>query len=31
MGGNTETKCETETEGKAIQWLSHLGIHPKYN
>jgi hypothetical protein len=19
MGGNTETKCETETEGKAIQ------------
>jgi hypothetical protein len=29
-GGNTETKCGTETEGKAIQRLSHLGIHPIY-
>ena len=31
MGGNTESKCRTETEGKAIQRLSHLGIHPIYN
>jgi hypothetical protein len=27
--GNTNTKCGAETEGKAIQRLSHLGIHPK--
>jgi hypothetical protein len=27
MGGDTETKCGAETEGKAIQLLSHLGIH----
>jgi hypothetical protein len=27
-GGNMETKCGTETEGKAIQRLHHLGIHP---
>jgi hypothetical protein len=27
MGGNTETKCGVETEGKAIQRLLHLGIH----
>jgi hypothetical protein len=27
-GGNTETNCEAETEGKAIQRLPHLGIHP---
>jgi hypothetical protein len=27
-GGNTETKCRAETEGKAIQRLPHLGIHP---
>jgi hypothetical protein len=26
-GGNTETKCGTEIEGKAIQRLPHLGIH----
>jgi hypothetical protein len=26
----TETKCGVETEGKAIQRLSHLGIHPIY-
>jgi hypothetical protein len=26
MGGDTETKCGAETEGKAIQRLSHLGI-----
>ena len=30
-GGNTETKCGAETEGKAIQRLPHLGIHPIYN
>jgi hypothetical protein len=29
-GGNTETKCGAEIEGKAIQRLSHLGIHPIY-
>ena len=28
MGRDTETKCGAETEGKAIQRLSHLGIHP---
>jgi hypothetical protein len=28
MGGDTETKFGVETEGKAIQRLSHLGIHP---
>ena len=27
-GGNTETKHGAETEGKAIQRLPHLGIHP---
>jgi hypothetical protein len=27
-GGNMETKCGAETEGKAIQRLTHLGIHP---
>jgi hypothetical protein len=26
-GGNMETKCGVKTEGKAIQRLSHLGIH----
>jgi hypothetical protein len=26
--GNTGTKCATESEGKATQRLSHLGIHP---
>jgi hypothetical protein len=26
--GNAETKSGTETEGKAIQRLPHLGIHP---
>ena len=31
MGGDTETKCGAETEGKAIQRLPHLGIHPIYN
>ena len=31
MGTNTETKCGAETEGKAIQRLSHLGIHPIYS
>jgi hypothetical protein len=28
MGGDTETKYGAETEGKAIQRLFHLGIHP---
>jgi hypothetical protein len=31
MEGVTETKCGTETEGKAIQRLTHLGIHPIYS
>jgi hypothetical protein len=31
MGGVTETKCGTGTEGKAIQRLTHLGIHPIYS
>jgi hypothetical protein len=31
MGGDTETKCGAETEGKAIQRLPHLGIHPIYS
>ena len=29
-GGSTETKCGVEIEGKAIQRLPHLGIHPIY-
>ena len=29
-GENIETKCGAETEGKAIQRLSYLGIHPIY-
>ena len=29
MGG--DTKCGAETEGKAIQRLPHLGIHPIYS
>ena len=28
MGGDIETKCGAETEGKAIQRLPYLGIHP---
>jgi hypothetical protein len=28
IGGNMVTKCGTETEGKAIQRLPQLGIHP---
>jgi hypothetical protein len=31
MGANMETKCGAETEGKAIQILPHLGIHPIYS
>jgi len=27
-GGNTATMSRAETEGKAIQRLPHLGIHP---
>jgi hypothetical protein len=30
-GGNIETKCGAETEGKPIQRLPHLGIHPIYS
>jgi hypothetical protein len=30
-GGNTETKCGAESEGKAIWRLPHLGIHPIYS
>ena len=26
-----QTKFGAETEGKVIQWLSHLGIHPVYS
>jgi hypothetical protein len=28
--GDTETKCEAETEGKSIQRLFHMRIHPIY-
>jgi hypothetical protein len=31
MEGVTETKCEAESEGKTIQRLPHLGIHPIYS
>jgi hypothetical protein len=31
MEGLTETKFGAETEGKTIQTLPHLGIHPIYN
>jgi hypothetical protein len=30
-GGNMETKCGAEAEGKAIQRLPYLGIHPIYS
>ena len=30
-GGNTETMCGAETEGKAIQRLPHLVIQPIYS
>ena len=30
MGGDTETKCRAETEGKAIHRLPYLGIHLIY-
>jgi len=29
-GGNTETKCEAETEGKVIQRQPNPGKHPIY-
>jgi hypothetical protein len=29
-GGNKETKCGAETEGKATQRLSPMGIHSIY-
>jgi hypothetical protein len=31
QGGVTETKFEAETEGRTIQRLPHLGIHPINN
>ena len=31
MGGDTETKCGAEIEGKTIQRLSHLEIRPIYS
>jgi hypothetical protein len=31
MGANMEIKYGAETEGKTIQRLPHLGIHPIYN
>ena len=31
MEGVTETKFGAETEGKAMQRLPHLGIHPIYS
>jgi hypothetical protein len=31
MEGVTETKCEAETEGRTIQRLPHLAIHPINN
>ena len=31
MKGDTEAKCGADTEGKAIQRLPYLGIHPIYN
>ena len=31
MGGDIETKCGAETEGKSIQRLPHLVIHPIYS
>jgi hypothetical protein len=30
-GGNMETECGAETEGKAIQRLPHLEIHPIFS
>jgi hypothetical protein len=30
IGGNKETQCDAETEGKAVLRLPHLGIHPIY-
>jgi hypothetical protein len=31
IGRNMKTKCGAETEGKPIQRLPHLGIHPIYS
>jgi hypothetical protein len=31
IGGDTETKFGAETEGKVVQSLSQLGIHPIYS
>jgi hypothetical protein len=29
-GENMQTMCRAEIEGKAVQRLAHLGIHPIY-
>ena len=29
--GHTKTKCGADTQGKTIQGLPHLGIHPIYS
>ena len=31
MGRYTEMKCGSESEGKAIQRVPHLGIHPIFS
>jgi hypothetical protein len=31
MGGDTETKCRTESERKALQRLSHMQNYPIYS
>jgi hypothetical protein len=31
IGENRESQCGAETEGKDIQRLPHLGIHPIYS
>ena len=31
LTGGNKTECRAETEGKAIQKLPHLGIHPIKN
>ena len=31
IGRDTEMKCGAETEGKSIQRLPYLGIHPTYS
>jgi hypothetical protein len=31
MGGDTETKCGAETEGRTIQRMPHLGNYPVFS